>query len=69
MGENETPPQVPPPTNADDTKVLSRRASPGAEEVREAGNTAPGGEALAAENMGGTTPMETNDGGPDQSDP
>ena len=53
-----------PPTAMDDTEVLSQRASPGHREVREAAKMAPEGNASAAENMGGTTPMETDDGGP-----
>lgn len=69
MVESETPPRASPPTATDDTEVLSQRASPGHGEVREAAQTAPEGNTSAAENMGGTTPMETNDGGPDQSDP
>ena len=40
-----------------------------AKEVREATKMAPEGNASAAENMGGTTPMETDDGGPKQSGP
>ena len=49
--------------------MLSQRASPGHGEVREAAKTAPEGNALAAENMGGATPMVTDGGGPDQSGP
>ena len=37
--------------------------------MREAAKTAPEGNALAAENMGGATPMATDGGGPDQSGP
>ena len=65
MVESETPPRASPPTATDNTEVLSRRASPGHGEVTEAANTAPEGEALAAENMGGATPMETDAGGLD----
>ena len=69
MVESETPPRASPPTTTDDTKALSRRASPGHGEVREAAKTAPEGNASAVENMGSATPMETDDGGPDQSGP
>ena len=69
MVESETPPRASHPPTADDTEVLSQRTSPGHGEVREAAKTAPEGNASAAENMGGTTPMETDDGGPDQSGP
>src|SRR5215216_1821728 len=69
MMESETPPRASPPPTTDDTEVLSRRTSLGNGEVREAAKTAPEGNASAAENMGGTTPMETNNGGPDQSGP
>ena len=65
MMESESPPRASPPIARDDTEVLSRRASPGHGEVREAAKTAPEGNASAAENMGGITPMETEDGGPD----
>ena len=37
--------------------------------MREAVKTVPEGNTSAAENLGGTTPMETDDGGPDQSGP
>ena len=37
--------------------------------MREADKTAPEGNALAAENMGGATPMKTDGGGFDQSGP
>ena len=69
MVERETPPRASPPTIADDTEVLSQRTSPGHGEVREATKTAAEGNASAAENMGGTTPMETNGGGLDQFGP
>ena len=69
MVESETPPRASPPHAADDTEVLSQRTSSGHGEVREATKTVPEGNASAAENMGGTTPMETDDGGPDQSGP
>ena len=45
-------------------EVLSQRTSPGQGEMRKAAEMAPEGNASAAENMGGTTPMETDDGGP-----
>ena len=69
MVESETPPRSSLPPPADDTEVLSQRTSPGQGEVREATKTAPEGNASAAENMGGTTPMETDDRGPDQFGP
>ena len=69
MAESETPPGASPPTAADDTEVLSRRTSPGHGGVSEAATMAPEGEASAAENTGGATPMEIDDGGPDQSGP
>ena len=53
----------------EDTEVLSQRTSPDQGEVRKAAETTPEGNASAAENMGGTTPIETNDEGLDQSDP
>jgi len=49
--------------------MTAQRTSPDIGEVREADKTAPEGNALTAENMGGTTPMETDDGGPDQFGP
>ena len=69
MVESEMPPRASPPPTADDTEVLSQRTSPGQGEVRKAAEMVPEGKASAAENMGGTTPMETRDGGPDQSGP
>ena len=63
MVESETPPRGSPPTTMDHTEVLSRRASPGHGEVREAAKTVPEGDASAAENMGDTSHMETDDGG------
>ena len=63
------PPPAHSPLAKGDDEVLSQRTSPGHGEVREADKTAPEGNASAAENMGGTTPMETDDGGPDQSGP
>ena len=69
MMESESPPRASPPITTDDTEVLSRRASPGHGEVREAAKTAPEGNASTTEKMGGATPKETNDGGPDQSGP
>ena len=67
MVESETPPRASPPIAPDDTEVVSRRASPGHEELQEAVRTAPEGNTSAAEDMGGPTPMETEDGGHDQS--
>ena len=69
MVESETPPRASLPTAMNDTEVLSQMASPGQGEVQEAAKTAPEGNASAAENMGGTTPMEIDGGGPDQSGP
>ena len=69
MVDSETPPWASPPTSLDDTEVLSERASPGHGEVQEAVRTAPEGNTSAAEYMGGPTPMETEDGGHDQSGP
>ena len=63
MVESETPPRASPPTATDNTEVLSRRASPGHGEVREAVKTAPEVNTSAAENMGEPTPMETCGGG------
>ena len=65
MVESEMPPRASLPTTTDDIEVLSRRASLGHGEAREAAKTTPEGNASAAENMGGATPMETKDGGPD----
>ena len=67
--ESETPPRASPPHAMDDTEVLSQRTSPSQGEVRKAAEMAPEGNASAAENMGGTTPMGTDDGGLDQSGP
>ena len=67
MMEIKTPPQASPPTAMDDTEVLSRRASLGHREVREAAKMVPEGNTSAAENMGRVIPMETDGGGPDQS--
>jgi hypothetical protein len=67
MMESETPPRASPPPAADDTEALSQKTSPGHREVREADKAAPEGNTLAAENMGGKTPMDTDDGGPDKS--
>ena len=69
MVESETPPRASPPHAADDTEVLSQRTSPGQGGARKDTKTAPEGNTLAAENMGGTTPMETDNGGPDQFGP
>ena len=69
MMESESPSRASPPITTDDTEVLSRRASPGNGAVREAAKTAPEGNALAAENTGGTIPMETDSRGLDQSSP
>ena len=69
MVESETPPRASPPHDADDTEVLSQRTCPGQGEVRKVAKTTLEGNGSAAENMGGTTPMETDDGGPDQSGP
>ena len=63
MMESESPPRASPPHATDDTEVLSQRTSPGQGEVRKAAETAPEGNASAAENMGDATPMETDDGG------
>ena len=60
---NESLPTASSPKVADNTKVLSRRASPGHGEVREAVKVASEGNTSAAENMGELTPMETGDGG------
>lgn len=69
MVESETPPRASPPIAPDDTKVVSRRASPGHEEAQEAVRMAPEGNTSAAEDMGVPTPMETKEGGLDQSGP
>ena len=69
MVESEMPPRASPPPTADDTEVLSQRTSPGQGEVRKATETAPEGNASAAGNMVGAIPIETDDGGPDQSGP
>ena len=69
MMESETPPRASPPHATDDTEVLSQRTSPGQGEVRKATETSLEGNASAAKNMGGTTSMETNNGGLDLSGP
>ena len=69
MAENKTPPRGSTPIIADDTEVLSRRTSLGRGGVGEAAETAPEGNTSAAEDMGGTIPMATDGGGPDQSGP
>ena len=69
MMESETPPRASPPHAAVGSEVLSQRTSPGQGEVRKAAETAPEGNASVAENMGSTTLMETDGGGPDQSVP
>ena len=69
MMESETPLRASPPHAADDTEVLSQRTSPGQGEVRKAADMAPEGITSATLNMGSTYPMETDDGGPDQSGP
>ena len=52
MMESEMPPRASPPHVADDTEVLSQRTSPGQGEVRKAAETAPEGNASAAETWG-----------------
>ena len=69
MMESETPSQASPPPRADDTDVSSQRISLGFGEVRERTKTAPEDNTSAAENMRGTTLMETSDGGLGSSDP
>ena len=69
MVESEMLPWASPPIAPDDTKAVSRRASSGHEDVQEAVRTVPEGNTSAAEDMGGPTPMETEDGGHDQSGP
>nr|XP_020184352.1 uncharacterized protein LOC109770055 [Aegilops tauschii subsp. strangulata] len=69
MMESGSPPRASPPIATDDTEVLSHRASPGHGAVRETAKTAPEGNALAAENMGGAIPMKTDGGGLDQFGP
>ena len=53
MVERETPPPASPPIITDDTKVLSRRTSPGRREVGKATETAPDGNTSAAKDRGG----------------
>ena len=65
MVESEIPLRASPSYAADDTKVLYQRTCLGQGEVRKVTKAALEGNASAAENMGGTTPMETDDGGPD----
>ena len=65
MAESETPPRASPPTATDDMEVLSRRTSLGRGGVSEAAKTAPGGNTLVVEDMGGAIPMVTADGVPD----
>ena len=69
MVESETPPQASTPIAPDDTEVVSRRASPGHEEVQEAVKTVLEGNTSAAEDMGWPTPMETEDRCRDQFGP
>ena len=62
---SETPSAAYSPKAKGDDEVLSQRTSPGQGEVRKATAKTQEGNASAAENMGGMTPMETDDGGLD----
>ena len=68
MMESESLSRASPPLSKDDTEVLSRRASPGHEAVREATKTTPKGNTSVAENMGVTITSRAIGGGLDQSD-
>ena len=63
--ESKTPPQASSPPRVDDIEVSSRRISSSFGEVQKRTKAVP----EAVENMGGKTPMETGNEGPESSDP